>query len=140
MTETAARNLSNSFLAVRLLALHEFPASADLGAGPYLVIQRGVDPSDAAMEPGDFLLTREGAWMPVGAFLGRPTPERRDQVCFPAAADVIELLGRLPARPRVLTLPPASPAGEPAPGGALEADMDAALRRALRLGCEAADS
>lgn len=140
MTEAAARNLSNSFLAVRLLALHEFPASADLGAGPYLVIQRGLDPSDTAMEPGDFLLTREGAWMPVALFLGRPTPERRDQVCFPAAAEVIELLGRLPAKPRVLPPLPDSPAGESARVGALESDMDAALRLALRRGCEAADS
>ncbi len=136
MNESTARNLSNSFLAVRLLALHEFPASVAQGAGPYLVIQHGMDPSDSGMEPGDYLLTRGGAWMPIEQFLDQEEEDRRAQVCFPSASEVMELLDRLPGTPRVLPVEGAGREAGSGSAGASKAEVDAALLRAIRRGAE----
>lgn len=134
MSDPDVRNLSNSFLAVRLLALHEFPDTADLGVGPFLVVQHGIDPSNPCLEPDHFLLTRDGAWLPIVAFLGLPLQERRDRACFPDAAEVMNLLEQLPPRPRVVheNSLPTDEACERSELVPSDDDADAALRRAVR--------
>lgn len=124
------RTLSNSFRAVRLVALHEFPRSADQGSGPFLVLQTGIAPGSLEVRPSHFVLTRRGTWLRLGAVERLDWETSREHVLFPVAAEVMELLGRLPAVPEV----EASAAGEesldasPAPGSFREA-----LQRAVAL-------
>lgn len=93
--------LTNSFLAVRLIALHEQPEFPDEGVGPFLVVQRGLDPEDVEVVPGDFVLTRNGTWLRVEAFVGLGWEEGHEMACFPSAAEVIRLMEELPPRPTV---------------------------------------
>lgn len=129
-----SHNLSNSFLAVRLLALREFPPEAGQGSGPFLVVQHGIDPDDAEMEPADFVLTLQGSWIRVEHYLQLSSDDRFERACFPSAAAVIALLEQLPPRPtverRVASAdgsdpPPAEPASHGDPS-------DSALLRAIR--------
>ena len=133
MSDTA-HNLSNSFLAVRLLALHEFPPAAGLGGGPFLVVQHAVAPDDPELEPRDFLLTRRGTWLPVEDYF-RLRPDRRgERACFPSAAEVIALLEHLPSRPTVERREGTEGGGgDPAAGDPPWDDaFDAGLLRAIR--------
>lgn len=132
-------NLSNSFRAVRLVALREMPRDADLGAGPFLVVQRGIDPTALEVEPRDFVLTRHGAWVPADQLLPLDWDTAERHVLFPVAAEVMELLARLPSSPVVDRAPvwPAPDAGTPpATAGTTPAPTDPtgfrdALLRAL---------
>lgn len=125
-----AHNLSNSFLAVRLLALREFPLAADQGAGPFLVAQHAVAPDDPEFEARDFLLTRQGTWLLVDDFFRLPWDRRSECALFPSAADVMVLLEQLPPRPAVERLESEAEdrGDEPAHGDV----FDAAILRALR--------
>lgn len=131
------RLLTNSFLAVRLLALREIPCIEDQGSGPFLVVQRALDPELPVVEPIDFLLTREGAWVPVEAFDGLDWDAGRALAFHPSAADVMTLLQTLPSRPRVQRSveaePPESTTGADATGGGEAGDtFYAAVLRAVR--------
>ncbi len=101
MNDEDAHVLTNSFLAVRLIALREQATDADEGVGPFLVVQRGLDPEDPQVVPGDFVLTRDGMWLRVEAFVGLGWDDGHELACFPSAADVIRLLEDLPPRPTV---------------------------------------
>lgn len=132
MSETA-HNLSNSFLAVRLLALHEFPAAADQGVGPFLVVQHAIDPEDPELEPHDYVLTRRGSWLRVEDYLRLPRDERGEWAGFPSAAEVITLLERLPGRPAVEPCPASAGANPPPSEASAHGDaIDSALLRAIR--------
>lgn len=101
MSDENLHTLTNSFLAVRLLALRELPSEADQGAGPFLVVQRGFPPDEVVPEPVDFVLTRRGTWLPVEAFVGLAWDAGRDLAVFPSAAEVMLLLEDLPPRPAI---------------------------------------
>lgn len=129
-----SHNLSNSFLAVRLLALREFPRESGQGSGPFLVVQHALDPDDPEMEPAHFLLTRQGSWVRVEAYL-RWSPDRRaERACFPSAATVIALLEQLPPRPNVERLVASGDGGGAPSAEATPHDdpSDSALLRAIR--------
>ncbi len=108
MNDETTHVLTNSFLAVRLLALREEPLALDHGSGPFLVVQHALHPELPEVDPTDFLLTRRGSWLPLDAFVGLGWDEGRDLAFFPSAADVMGLLGNLPSRPVVESVPPAS--------------------------------
>ena len=127
MSDDPGRPLSNSFLAVRLIALHERREEEDKGYGPFLVAQRGIDPQDPEVEPDDFLLTRGGAWLRLQAFLEMGWEEGREAACFPNAAAVMMLLEQLPPRPQV-ERPAAESRGTPACGEVLPAAVLRAIR------------
>ena len=132
----SAHNLSNSFLAVRLLALHEFPKDAGQGSGPFLVVQRGIAPDDPEMEPDDFVLTLEGTWLPVEEYFAIAPDDRADRAWFPSAAAVIELLEKLPPRPAVERRKASADDADTRPRAADQPRdddrFDAALLRAIR--------
>ena len=112
MSTRSFHNLSNSFRSVRLLALREFPKAADHGSGPFLVVQKGIDPSSLDIEPHLFVLCRHGTWIRVEALEPLSWEQGQQLALFPVAADVIEMLGRLPSKPVVEAAPPPQP---PAP-------------------------
>lgn len=135
MSTQTFHNLSNSFRAVRLLALREFPKNADQGSGPFLVVQKGIDPDSLDVEPRLFVLCKHGAWIRVEALEPLTWEEGQQLALFQVAAEVIELLGRLPSKPVVEATPPppaptdpASPA-QPTPSG--NPPPDTGFREAL---------
>lgn len=136
MSEETARNLSNSFLAVRLIGLHERRVDDERGLGPFLVAQRGIDPDGLEIEPADYLLTRDGTWLAFEVFLGLGWDEGRDLACFPDAAEVMRLLEQLPPRPKVERRPAPSRGGNEAEEPACGEVLQAAVLRAVRGGNE----
>lgn len=71
------------------------------GHGPYVVVQRGAMPGDPYSKPLDFLLTKEGVWLPMFAFLKLPEPERNELCIFSTAAEAIHQLETLGGRAMV---------------------------------------
>ena len=58
--------------------------------GPFVVLQQGSMPGDPHSKPHDFLLTKEGLWLPLFAFIRLSTQER-DQLCiFSTAAEAVQ--------------------------------------------------
>lgn len=100
MSETAHRP-SNSFLVIRLLALHEFPAAADQGR-PLPGRPHAIDPEDPELEPhDDEMLTRRGSWLRVRITSACPGMSAANGPAFRPRRKVITLLKRLPGRPAV---------------------------------------
>lgn len=126
---TDARTLSNSFRAVRLVALRELPPSADQGAGPFLVLQAGIPPGSLEIRSDHFVLTRGGTWTRLAAVECLDWDSSREKVLFPVAAEVMELLARLPSVPVVEPRPPGAGRDDPPAAGSFRE----ALLRAVAL-------
>ena len=89
------------------------------------MLQEGYDPEDLKVIADEFVLGRSGKWLSVGLFYRMPVPERRAEFIFGTAAEVMEMMGRLPSK-AVIVRPGA--ALEPAPAGAEPDEMAAALQ------------
>jgi hypothetical protein len=118
MSSENARNLSNDFQDVRLLSLHTWPDAPALrdsgGHGPYVVMQKAIDPEDLRATVEDFILGKSGRWLPLYLFQKLPQDLRREQFIFAAAAEVIEVLQGLTGKPTIER-------GQPAPAGSGDA-------------------
>jgi hypothetical protein len=131
MSNLNLRNISNSFQDVRLASLASWRQANEFNprdrGGPYVVLQEGYDPEDPKVIADEFVLGRSGKWLSLGLFYRMPVPERRAEFIFGTAAEVMEMMGRLPSKVQVVR--PGPPAeGEPA---APETDeMAAALQAA----------
>jgi hypothetical protein len=95
------------------------------GKGPFVVLQQGAMPGDPRSKPFDFLLTKEGFWLPVFAALRLPV-QQRDALCiFATMAEAIQQLENLTgpaiadaeriAHALRIELPPVVPDGGDAP-------------------------
>jgi hypothetical protein len=73
--------------------------------GPYLVIQTGVAPSDTIPKTRMFVLRPDGCWVDFNAYACQEKLEAIDELVFPTVTKVMEVLGKLFGRPRVLDLP-----------------------------------
>jgi hypothetical protein len=70
--------------------------------GPYVVLQRGAMPGELYSKPLDFLLTKQGVWLPMFAFV--LSEQERNQLCiFSTATEAIQQLEKLGGRARVDT-------------------------------------
>jgi hypothetical protein len=130
MSKANLRNITNSFLDVRLVSLaswrlaSEFP-SRDRG-GPYVVTQEGIDPQDLKGMADEFVLGRSGKWLSLRYFFQLPVPERRAEFVFSTAGEVMQMMADLP--PNVVIIRPTDkpePAGDakPAAGDEMAAAM-----------------
>ena len=132
MSSENARILSNDFQSVRLLSLHTWPDASALrdpsGHGPYVVMQKAIDPEDLRATVEDFVLGKAGRWLPLYLFHQLPQELRREQFIFSAAAEVIEVLQGLTGKPII-------DRGQPAAGAdPAEADpLNQAIQDALDL-------
>ena len=73
--------------------------------GPYLVTQTGIAPSDPLPKTCMFVLRPDGNWVNFNAYACRGKPEAIDEIVFPSMTKIIETVGKLFGRPRVLELP-----------------------------------
>ena len=107
-----AQRLSNHFSPCRLVSLAKLKAASQIiprdTNGPYLIMQHGYEPGDASMRAGDYLLGRSGAWLGTHWFIRMPVPERRKEFIFGTVAEVMELMGNLTSKVRVISTRPAS--------------------------------
>lgn len=107
-----AQRLSNHFSACRLVSLAKLKAASEIiprdSNGPYLIIQHGYEPGDAAMKGADYLLGRSGAWLGTHWFIRMPVPERRKEFIFGTVAEVMELMESLTSKVQVISGKPAS--------------------------------
>ena len=75
-----ANRLSNHFSACRLVSLAKLKAASEFQSrdahGPYVVMQHGYEPGDAAMKGADYILGRSGAWLGTHWFIRMPVPDR----------------------------------------------------------------
>jgi len=78
---------------------------SDGEAGPYLVTQTGVAPSDLNPKARMFVLRPDGNWVELNAYLSQEKPEVLDEIVFPSLPQVIKTFEGLLGRPRVLDLP-----------------------------------
>lgn len=95
-----AAKLSNDWQVCHLLDLKGLPVRDRSGLtpgadGPFGVMQRAYDPEDPKLEADDFMLTREGRWMPLYAMLALPEEEREALLVFTTAAEAIQTLANL---------------------------------------------
>jgi hypothetical protein len=123
------RNITNSFQDVRLASLASWKQAGEFTprdrGGPYVVLQEGYDPADPKVIPDEFVLGRSGKWLPLGIFYRLPVPERRAEYVFGTAAEVMQLMQKLP--PKADIVRPGAPV-EAAPAGAEPDEMAAALQ------------
>jgi hypothetical protein len=132
MSSETVRNLSNDFQSVRLLSLHAWPDAPALrdpgGHGPYVVMQKAMDPEDLRATVEDFILGKAGRWLPMYLFHQLPEDLRREQFVFSAAAQVIEVLQGLTGKPIIDRGRPAT-AADPAEADPLNQAIQDALDR-----------
>ena len=128
-TNVNLRNITNSFLDVRLMSLASWSRAHEIEprdrGGPYVVMQEGFDPEDMTMTPDEFVLGRSGKWLSVGYFYRMPVSERRAEFIFGTAAEVMKMMGDLPPK-AVLMRPSDDKKEKAAPAGADE--MAAAIQ------------
>lgn len=102
------RNITNSFQEVRLASLASWKQASEIAprdrGGPYVVPQEGYDPEDRTMTGDEFVLGRSGRWLSIGVFCRLPVPERRAEYVFGTAAEVMEIMSKLPPKPVVVRL------------------------------------
>ncbi len=118
MSDIHLRNITNSFLDVRLVSLASWRQANEISprdrGGPYIVTQEGHDPEDLTVTPDEFVLGRAGKWLSLSHFFRLPVPERRAEFVFGTAAEVMEMMRNLP--PKVVIMRPGAPdAATPAP-------------------------
>jgi hypothetical protein len=70
--------------------------------GPFVVQQQGSMPGDPHSKPHDFLLTKEGLWLPLFAFIKLPTQERDELCIFSTAAEAVQQLEELAGTPAIM--------------------------------------
>ena len=123
------RNITNHFQDVRLVSLASWPAAAEISPrdrnGPYVVLQEGYDPNDMKVVADEFVLGRSGKWLSIGLFYKMPVAERRAEFIFGTAAEVMEMMGKLPAKAVIIRPGGAS---EAVPAGDEPDEMAAALQ------------
>jgi hypothetical protein len=131
MSNMKLRNITNSFQDVRLASLASWRQANEFNprdrGGPYVVLQEGYDPEDPKVIADEFVLGRSGKWLPLGLFYRMPVPERRAEFIFGTAAEVMEMMGRLPSKVQVVR--PGAPA-EAEPAATEPDEMAAALQAA----------
>ena len=131
MADLNLRNITNSFLDVRLTSLASWRQANEImprdRGGPYVILQEGYDPEDSKFIADEFVLGRSGKWISLGLFYKLPVDERRAEFVFGTAAEVMQMMQNLPPKVVVMRGAP-EPAGEEAP--AQEDEMAAALRAA----------
>lgn len=71
------------------------------GKGPFVVMQQGAMAGDPHSKPFDFLLTKQGLWLPLFAFLRLPVQERNELCIFATATEAIQQLENL-IRPAII--------------------------------------
>lgn len=102
MPSQDAHLLSNDFRSVSLFSLQRWPEAASLvpsgSSGPYIILQTAIDPDDPGGEVDDFLLGRNGRWLPLYLFQQLPKDLRQELYLYPAAADAIRILEGLTGR------------------------------------------
>jgi hypothetical protein len=102
MSNLNLRNITNSFLDVRLMSLASWSKAKEIEprdhGGPYVVMQEGFDPEDLTMTPDEFVLGRTGKWLSIGYFYRMPVPDRRAEFVFGTAAEVMKVVSDLPAK------------------------------------------
>lgn len=130
MPDINLRNITNSFLDVRLASLSSWKHANEITprdrGGPYVVLQEGYDPDDPKVVPDEFVLGRSGKWLSLGIFYKLPVPERRAEFVFGTAAEVMSMMQNLPpkavvARPGALAQSEAAPAEGDEMAAALQA-------------------
>ncbi|MGE3309790.1 MAG: hypothetical protein AB7O66_07460 [Limisphaerales bacterium] len=132
MSHPDTRALSNNFQDVRLVSLARWSKAGEIfprdNAGPYVVTQQGLDPSNPTMTADEFILGRSGKWLALGLFYGLPVDERRAEFIFGTSAEVMRVMGNLPSKAEVFGHPVEAPAeGKAAPSD----DMASAIRSGL---------
>src|SRR5580765_2622373 len=89
MSNLNLRNITNSFLDVRLVSLKSWRQANEISprdkGGPYVVLQEGYDAQDLTMTPDEFVLGRSGKWLSLGYFFKMPVAERREEFVFGTA-------------------------------------------------------
>jgi len=129
MANINLRNITNSFLDVRLASLASWKQASEFTprdhGGPYVVLQEGYDPEDPKVIPDEFVLGRSGKWLSVGLFYKMPVAERRAEFVFGTAAEVMQMMRDLP--PKVVVVRPGTPA-EDASAAPETDEMAAALQ------------
>ena len=98
--------IDNNVSRCHLLDVSKVPLPADIKSrqyehGPYVVLQKGAMPGDLYSKPFDFLLTREGRWLGMFAFLKLADQERFELCVFNTAAEAIQQLEQLSGRVRI---------------------------------------
>jgi hypothetical protein len=103
---TCAAVIDNEVSRCHLIDVSKLPLPPDIKypqseRGPYVVLQKGAMPGDLYSRPLDFLLTKEGRWLPMFAFVQLPEQEQYELCTFSTAAEAIQQLERLAGRARV---------------------------------------
>ena len=106
--EDDARVIDNESSRYRLLDLSKLRLPVAIQCpqydhGPYVVLQRGAMPGEPYSKPLDFLLTKEGFWLPMFTFVKLPEQERNQLCIFSTATEAIQQLEKLGGHARVDT-------------------------------------
>lgn len=107
-----AHRLSNHFSACRLVSLAKHKLASEFPDrdtnGPYIIMQHGYEPGDAAMRARDYILGRSGAWLGTHWFIRLPVPDRRKEFLFGKVAEVMALMESLTSKVEVIRDKPAN--------------------------------
>ena len=130
MANLNLRNITNSFLDVRLASLASWKQASEFSprdhGGPYVVLQEGYDPEDPKVTADEFVLGRSGQWLSIALFYKLPVPDRRAEFIFGTAAEVIRLMRDLPSKVSIMRGRPDESADPAAPSDEMATAIEAA--------------
>jgi hypothetical protein len=133
-----ARALSNSFRSVRLFNLSDWPEAAPFaeepGRGPFVILQTAYDPEDPTASVQDFILSRDGRWLPLEVFYQLDDNADRGEFVHPTAAAAITVLQGLKGRPNIIRAwTPKAPASDAGASSAARDSLRETLERSRGL-------
>ncbi|MBL9135692.1 MAG: hypothetical protein JNK85_07485 [Verrucomicrobiales bacterium] len=103
MDQKDARNLTNDFQDVHLYSLNRWSEASTIAPpgshGPYVILQTAIDPEDPGAAVDDFILGKNGHWLPLYLFHPLPKEKRREHYVYTTAAEAIAVLGTLTGKP-----------------------------------------
>jgi hypothetical protein len=133
MDLTKLRSITNTYQDVRLISLRTWKSAAEIiprdQGGPYMVGQEGYDPADLTVTPDEFVLGKSGRWVSLGHFFKLPLADRREEFVFGTAAEVMQLLEKLPSKPSIFR---AGEAAAPEPAAEHQDELNSAFLAATQ--------
>lgn len=134
-----ARTLTNDFKDVHLYSLHRWSEASFIAPpgshGPYVILQTAIDPEDPGAAVDDFILGKNGRWLPLYLFHPLPREKRREHYLYTTAAEAITVLGTLTGKPLIERGKPGN-GGEATGDNASNDPLNAAIAEAMAAGPE----
>lgn len=93
------RSITNNYLDCEVIDLDPSPGTQ----GPFIVIQKGINPNENDLTELMYVLKRDGNWIDINYYLAQSDPALFEEVVFDSLEQIIRLFDELPPEPRIIS-------------------------------------